>query len=371
MTYIKRLKHLAFDGDLFELLYADDSLLCLPLQSFWLDACGHLLFLLVVGSLLSWSKTSVGLRFDWVGYAVDGLRFRCGITRERGKEIIKRLAQATSQGTAAPADLATAVNKLAWVVQALECLRPWLQPLYRFLHGPPEYIRLVIPTSVSGASAFLCEMLEQHRQLVPLELSFLSTFEGASDASATDDEVSVEGWLGPHCAPDSPQVSQWDVHWFYVPLSQRSCPWAFTGTTPQSRVPALELLGTLFLLMASLPRVSGHRFCIGLRQSTDNLGNGYILSKLFTSSQPGASVLMAISKKCLENSCMPFVQWKPRDLNKWADEASKGLLANFDPQKRIQIDMETLAWINDRVKESAEAEKRYEGIGLKLRRLKS
>ena len=349
LSYIKRLKTLTFPGDWLELLFADDSMCCIPLCAFWPHACCHLLFVVICGGLISWHKTSVGCRNDWVGFVFNGISFRCGISYDRALEIVQSLQVVLSEEAVSPAELAPVVHKLSWAVQALEWLRPWLQPLYRFLHGPPEHVRVRPPVDVVSCAQFLCDVLKVKRSLVPLELAVLADFEAASDASVSEDAVIVGGWLAPKRHDYHSPLSRGQVYWFSVVLDRDSCPWAYCGN-PGAIVPAAELLGTLFLLLASLPRVHGHQFSVALPQTTDNQGNGYILSKCFTSKQPAASILMCISKLCLDNECLPMVQWSSRDQNTWADDLSKRKFENFATSRELRLDYrECLAWINERI----------------------
>ena len=82
----KRLKHLTFNGEWWEFLYADDSVICLPLQIIWPEACVHLMFI-IVASPLSWRKTIIGCRPEWIGFVVNGIDFKCDIPKDRATDI--------------------------------------------------------------------------------------------------------------------------------------------------------------------------------------------------------------------------------------------------------------------------------------------
>ena len=83
--------------------------------------------------------------------------------------------------------------------------------------------------------------------------------------------------------------------------------------------------------------------------TTDNQGNGFILSKCFTMKQPAASVLMCMSKLCLDSRCSPLVQWRPREENTWTDQLSNGATDAFAQNERVVVDLSYLDRINMRV----------------------
>ena len=350
LSYIKRIEHLVFGGDWFSLLYADDTLQCLPLGSFWPEACCHLLFVVLVGGPLNWSKTSMGMRCDWVGFHCNGLAFKLGVCKQRAEETCLILLKAISSGFCTPADLCTGVGKLAWIVQALEWLRPWLQPLYKFIHGPPLYTRLPVHPTVFQAISFLTTSLRSSPDMVPMELSYLSDFCSAADAAASDSHVGIGGWF--HQGSVGSAMQQKDVFWFSVELTKTTCPWAFDNESKSAHIDALELLATFALITAAKAHLRETQFSIKLPVLTDNQGNGYILTKMFTMRQPAASVLMAMSKFCMRELCMPLVQWVPREKNVWADAASKGELSGFHKDRRVQPDLHCLRFINDLVASS-------------------
>lgn len=47
-----------------------------------------MLFVDMCGDVLSWNKTSIGSRNDWVVFAFNGISFRCGLEQERASEIV-------------------------------------------------------------------------------------------------------------------------------------------------------------------------------------------------------------------------------------------------------------------------------------------
>lgn len=324
LAYIKRLKHLLFGGDWFELLYADDTLVSLLLGSLWPQACCHMLFVVLVGGPISWHETAVGLKLDWIGFSFNGLSFSVGVRRDRALDVADGLEKLLQTAAASPEEFLPIVGKLAWGAQALEWLRPWLQPFYSFMHGPPAHVKIPIPSFLRFVGTCVSQFLREEQQYIPIEFSELAKFEAASEAAASETGIGVGGWIAQDfaCQPDS--ISKKMVYWFHVEITHDNCPWAYDGASISSRIAALEVLGTLFLILAAAPRIKGARFAIGLPQTTDNQNNGFVMSKLCAATQPSASILMCICSLCRKLNCLPVVRWRPRESNQWADDLAKG-----------------------------------------------
>ena len=66
---------------------------------------------------------------------------------------------------------------------------------------------------------------------------------GGSDAKADSQEASIGGWWSEEAEPD-----KWYVNWFAIQITRQRFPWAYDKHSPQRRISALELLGTVFLI---------------------------------------------------------------------------------------------------------------------------
>ena len=73
---------------------------------------------------------------------------------------------------------------------------------------------------------------------------------------------------------------------------------------------------------------------------TDNQGQGYVLHKFATPSQPGAAILQVLALHLDRTGTIATAQWRPRRFNTWADGLSKGHYTGFDPGKRWRVPAE-------------------------------
>ena len=142
--------------------------------------------------------------------------------------------------------------------------------------------------------------------------------DGASDASESDNEVYVGGWLTNLHEPNKSQVS-----WFHCQVTESRHPWAFKDHKPKRRVAALEIVGTSPASVAS-----------------DNQGNIYGLLNEHSKKMPTAGLLMEIMFQLTANSCRLMASLVKRDLNQWADDLTHPSFQGLDPA--LQLDVKRL-----------------------------
>jgi hypothetical protein len=79
---------------------------------------------------------------------------------------------------------------------------------------------------------------------------------------------------------------------------------------------------------------------------TDNQGNAYSVLNSNTKRWPCSAILMEMCVLSHAHNCFPAMSHTLRDYNTWADELSNLCWANFDLDKRIQIDDQSeQAWL--------------------------
>ena len=109
----------------------------------------------------------------------------------------------------------------------------------------------------------------------------------------------------------------------------------------------VELLGALILIEARIQDTVGDKgdFGINMGGANDNKGATYVVTKLYTPTEPGASIIRRLADKCLENDIFPTLTWKPRGENTWADDLSKGKTEEFSEAKRHKVNWDDLTSI--------------------------
>ena len=84
------------------------------------------------------------------------------------------------------------------------------------------------------------------------------------------------------------------------------------------------MLTLLELRLAEMGRDAGPAMTLTVSAAGDNMGCGNILQKMYTSAEPGASIVRQIVKQCASSSLHVAAVWIPRSSNTWADILSKG-----------------------------------------------
>ena len=160
-----------------------------------------------------------------------------------------------------------------------------------------------------------------------------------ADAKASEDLVAVGGWL---CRDGTPPAS---AQWFAVELNKKNAPWIFHKGEPFRLIASLELLATLLCLLVFDIRKEDpdetSKVTLG-GGSTDNMGNMYLIRKLMTTKYPLNIYLMEIAAQAEMRKLDLELSWVPRDQNTEADELSNLDFRNFDPSKRILVDLEKI-----------------------------
>ena len=73
---------------------------------------------------------------------------------------------------------------------------------------------------------------------------------------------------------------------------------------------------------------------------------------------PAAAVLFAFAMESLAGNILPRVQWRPREVNRWADDLAGGRLNDFDRSREIIIEA-SLPEVDWFVCAHADAERTY------------
>ena len=153
----------------------------------------------------------------------------------------------------------------------------------------------------------------------------------ASDASADPDTktAALGGWFHFGSCPKQDQV-----RWFYKQINTQDHPWAFKDGNPQKRIAALELYGSLLLLLSVLQWSGGSRY-MPIPILTDNQSNALTMLANRSKKWPSAAILMELSLQLhINQSCLApaFIH---REQNDWSDQLSKGDTSRFHPTLEV------------------------------------
>ena len=341
---VMRARHYAL-GHLFSLwslLYADDGT-DIACSSYWeRPLMLGLLFMQILGVPLSWKKCRGGLQYDWIGYWLDIGRFAIGINASRVDWIKRWSEKVIADRMIRIGELKQALGRLSFVTGPLLYLRPFLGPLYAWASACPRQAVVTIPIflllilkafaqEVVGSPTLDCALL--HRELGDYF---------RVDAKAEGNDVCIGGWRSRGGAKTM------DAPWFMLTLTSKNAPWAFQKGEPFRTIAALELLGVLVGIIAlvdSKADAGSHGGRITLTAYTDNQGNGYLLDKLLTTKMPLGMILLELGCQLQKHRLDLELQWIPRDQNTEADDLTNGRCDDFDPNKRIVVDLATLPFV--------------------------
>ena len=163
-------------------------------------------------------------------------------------------------------------------------------------------------------------------------------------------DVGVGGWWLPE-GEDDPRKARW----FAEKVPRERFPWLW-ATKGQELAPggcsstSAELFAAVILLDFRLEELRDTGACgLGLTMSSegDNRGCGYILRKMTTNSEPGASIMRYTAAVCDEAGVWANMAWVPREENEKADVLSKGWpggpreeerMKMFDAELRADVD---------------------------------
>ena len=325
-------------------IYVDDALFYFDLQYVWQQAGLQLLFLCTLGAPLAWKKLRLGVETVFLGFNVELREHTYALTQEKKDELTRLGHTIDNDNYVALKNIRTYTHKAAWAVQVTEPLRPFLQPLFSFIHATkdePKHYRVTPPLMVRYVNRYL---LTHWATKAPATGEFRRPLRqhSATDAGASLGSKSIAGWTG------VPGANRWDCEWFAVDLltvtGEERPDWLddflkqlYPGSQPSAASGALELLADLALLQHLKPRLQRAAFMSTAPASTDNLGNTYVLTKHYTNRWPGAALLMELSSILLETESHMTIRHEPRERNTWADDLANMHTAGFDPAKRWDV----------------------------------
>ena len=126
----------------------------------------------------------------------------------------------------------------------------------------------------------------------------------------------------------------------------RSCtPLAFSKSSPNKVIAALELLATLIAVKLWIPDLEDRQVSrVAVRGYTDNQSNEALVKKAMTTKYPSSLVLLELAEELAAKKCDLSFTWIRRDLNQLADDLTNEKFDSFDPEFRIPLKGEDMRW---------------------------
>lgn len=115
---------------------------------------------------------------------------------------------------------------------------------------------------------------------------------------------------------------------------------------PFRTISAWELFARLLCIVVfGGARTSGRKASIRITSYTNNLGTPSALSKLMTSKFPLLLILAELAAQLKDKELDLGLEWIPRDQNEEADALTNGRFGDFDPGRRIDVDLSNIQWL--------------------------
>jgi hypothetical protein len=340
---LTRLLYLTFPAILWAFVYVDDFIIILRRSEVLTTGYAILLFLITMGCPLSWKKTMIGTTNTWLGYHINTLTATAMLTSQKQTIILNILQELVNGGTHTADHILSTLGKLQWSTAICPLFRPFLQPFYAWQRAttnagrPPRLIRYLAACLIK-----VYETIPRPQNGTPLN----STWAGASDAGADETKATIGGWIAEQTTSDP--ILQQNTWWFHITPNATTHPWAFDKTTPQQRIAALELYGTLILfrhLTHASTKINEHKtISLHIPMLTDNQGNAYSILNRNTKKWPCSAILMELCATAHHTGCVPNIEHTKRTNNTWADALTNNNFTGYDPNKRLHPDEGHTPW---------------------------
>ena len=323
---------------LYSLLYADDGLCAVSGPRYRRILLGVLLFLTVLGAPLSWPKTRGGLQLEWLGYYLDLKQGKVGVSVKKVEWLENWIGRVLKAGGVLGRDLKSALGRMGFLAGPLKHARPFLAPVYRWASKVQMGSFVPLPAAIDLTFGFFLEAVRGCPMRVPRGPPKPGGEIFRVDAKADQALVSIGGWesfggKGPG-----------EARWFSVELNRKNAPWIFVKGEPFKVIASLELLAiTVAVMVFSEGAVwKGSAGRLVLTAYTDNQGNSYVLDKHMTTAFPLSIILMELSAQLQALEVDLDLQWVPREQNVAADALTNQEFQEFNPEKRVKVELEDL-----------------------------
>ena len=289
-----------------------------------------LAFLVALGVPLSWKKTVLSEINTWLGFVINPSGPFVQMARDKHVIVLSLLQDLASGKVFSTKAIEKALGRIQWATATCPLAKPFLQPFWQWKSAcknagqPGKLVRCL--------AVLLSELFSrQFPQMSPF--SPWSDWTGASDASAEPFGTTwIGGWFSDLKTPTKDQV-----YWFQYQLTQASHPWAFKKGDPQKRIAAIELYGTLFLVLLLMSKQPTAACRLHIPLISDNQGNVYSILNNATRKMPNAVILMELVYQIYQAGHMLAPTHSKRDDNQWADELTHPSPKGFSPALKVDI----------------------------------
>jgi hypothetical protein len=228
------------DREFWQLIFADDFSWTAGGERFDETLLVVVFLMVCLGIPFTWDKFAGGLAYEWIGSALDLVRFEAGLAEKRRIWLVSWLDGVLQKKIILVRHFADVLGRLQYATLVLQYLRPFLGPLYAWASAVPAGACIPLPGAVSLILSFVLKMLKAGPAMVACShTADTKTIAFRADAKAEGDDVGLGGW----CVDErGPEFSKW----FKVKLDRKSAPWAFRSGEPFRTIASLELFACFY-----------------------------------------------------------------------------------------------------------------------------
>ena len=403
-AYLVRLLHRWLAAPHRAYLYVDDLLILTPSsrtpETVWLTV----VFLMLLGTPLSWKKAQVGHQISWIGWFFDLQFLTVELMEEKVTKLRHAMQSVLQHPTVTTKQMEQLLGMLIWFTAIAKHLRPHLSPLYKCLYSPPATL-FSIPAA--SWSAFI-GCLDSTATLVRQHPHFFLPIGGKVI------EMGHQPVQGKHDLPVAPKTSklQWirmacpqqatfslsreavaKIRWFLsllqrtnhvfpiprpTPLTLRAAAdafaegdqfgiggWIITSSQvcwfseqfqmsqlrqllpalvkdAQKYIASFEILAQLALLTMASEHLCCDQMELCIPASSDNTAAESSINRSLSTKQPAAYFLQLISQLAWQKNIWLQITHIPGVENKWADDLSRNHLGQWQHYPRVRTPLEQL-----------------------------
>ena len=192
-------------------VYVDDSLWLVERSNVRRVFARIFVFLAILGMPLSWEKTHLGEKVDWVGFLVDLSERRVALTDEKRARLETRLSSALDSKALHLSELQSLGGFMSWASSVVPTTRPLLWPIFRaiFIASNDKRQMYYDVQLLQYAVSMWRRIVLCARSFIPRSLRTISSACIRVDACADANGAWLGGWFLPAC--DAPWS---ELRWF-------------------------------------------------------------------------------------------------------------------------------------------------------------
>ena len=383
-------------------LYVDDLMLWAPNGHFQQMTWTALVFLMLLGTPISWQKAQIGTQITWIGWIFDLQCYTVQLVDDKVQRILQVINEVVSAKTVAGKTMEQLLGMLIWFTAIAKHLRPHLAPLYKNLYAPPATLFSIPAASWSAfvdsldQQGIICKShphfafpmggrvveighqtvrdkldvptapktskLQWVRIRTPMQGPFTLTTEVKKKLKWFSSIMTRASHIYPLAFPtptimraaadafadnESFGIGGWiitskSILWF----SEQYCMSELRLFQPQltkdaqKYISAFEVLAQLALLMAASDSLHFEQMQVCLPASSDNTSAESSINRQLSTKEPSASFLQWISQWAYQRQICLQISHIPGKENSWADDLSRDRLNQWLSYPRYRVSMQ-------------------------------